>query len=104
ELLADDLALALRVLDAREAREEALLGAHVDEPGAEAVPEGLHHLVRLVLSQQPVIDQDAGELVADRAVDEGRRRSRIDAAGEPADHAPVPHLLADSLDLLVNHR
>ena len=42
--------------------------------------EEIDHLARLVLAQQTVIDEDAGELIADRLVDEERRDGRIDAA------------------------
>ena len=35
--------------------------------------------------QQPVVDEDAGELVADRPVHQGGRDRRVDPAGEPAD-------------------
>ena len=52
-----------------------------------AVAEGLDHLLGLVLSQQAVIDEHAGELIADRAVDERRGGGRVDAPGEAADHA-----------------
>ena len=48
--------------------------------------EGLHHLLGLVQAQQAVIDEDAGQLVADRAMEQRRRNRRIDAAGQPEDH------------------
>ena len=34
-----------------------------------------------------MIDEDAGELIADRLVDQQRGDGRVDPAGEPADHA-----------------
>ena len=95
ELLADDLALALRVVDAGEPVEEALVGVDVDQLDAELLAERLDHLLGLVLAHQPVVDEDAGELVADRAVDERRGGRRVDPAGEPADHAGVADLGAD---------
>ena len=42
-------------------------------------------LLGLALAQQAVVDEDAGELVADRALHERRRDRGVDAAGEPAD-------------------
>ena len=48
--------------------------------------EGLHHLFRFIDPQQPRIDEDADELIADRLVDERRGHRRIDAAREPEDH------------------
>jgi hypothetical protein len=44
---------------------------------------------------RPVIDEDAGELVADRLVDQHRRDRGIDAAREAADHLAVADLRAD---------
>ena len=61
-------------------------------------------LLGLVLAQQPVVDEHAGELVADRAVDERRRGRGVDAAREAADDAAVADLGADPLDLLVDDR
>jgi hypothetical protein len=46
-----------------------------------------------------VIDEHAGQLVADGAVDQRRRHARIDAAGQAQDHF-VAHLLADLPRLL----
>ena len=48
-----------------------------------------------------MIDEDAGELVADRLVDEQRGDGRIDPAGQPADHPALAHLRADAGDLAV---
>jgi hypothetical protein len=51
----------------------------------EVVVERLHHLGGLVLAQQAVVDEDAGELLADGTVHEERRDRRVDAAGERTD-------------------
>ena len=51
----------------------------------EVAAERLDHLLRLVLAQQAVVDEHAGELVADRLVHEQRRDRGVDAAREPAD-------------------
>ena len=48
-----------------------------------------------------MIDEHAGELVADRLVDQHRRDRAVDAAGQPADHPAPADLLADVLDRLV---
>ena len=80
ELLADDLALLLGIVDAREPREEALLRLHVHERHVEVAVERLDDLLRLVLAQQAVVDEDARELVADRLVHEQRRDGGVDAA------------------------
>ena len=59
----------------------------VDERHVEVAAEGLDHLLGLVRAHEAVVDEDAGELVADRLVDEQRGDGRVDAAREPADDA-----------------
>ena len=102
ELLADDLALLLRVGDAGEPREEPLLRLHVDERHVEVAAERLDDLLRLVLAQEPVVDEDARELVADRLVHEQRGDSGVDAAGERAQHPLGPDRRPDPRDLLLD--
>ena len=85
ELLPDPATLLLRLLDPLEPGEEALARVHVDERHVEMMAERLHDLLGLALAQQAVVDEDAGEPVADRLVDEQGRDGRVDAAGEPAD-------------------
>ena len=84
--------------------EEPLAGVDVDERHLEVPAERLDDLLGLVLAEQPVVDEDARQLVADRLVDEQRGDGRVDAAGEPADHALGADLGADPLDLLLDHR
>ena len=103
ELGADDLALRLRVVVAGQLGEEALFGVDVDERDAE-LAEGLDHLLGLVHPHQAVVDEDAGQLVPDRLVDEHRRDRGVDAAGEAADHPALADLGLDLLDLLGDHR
>ena len=104
ELLADDLALLLRVGHAGEPAEEALLRLHVDERHVEVAAERLDDLLGLVLAQQAVVDEDARELVADGLVHEQRRDRRVDAARERAEHALGADRGADARDLLLDHR
>jgi hypothetical protein len=47
-------------------------GIDVHHLDAEIAGKGLHHLLGFVQAQQAVIDEDAGQLVADRAVDQRR--------------------------------
>ena len=68
------------------------------------VAKGLDHLLGLVLAQQTVVDEHAGELIADRAVDERRGGRRVDASREAADHPSVADLGPHGSDLLVDHR
>ena len=55
----------------------------------------------LVLAHQTVVDEDAGQLVADGLVDQERRNGGIDATRKRADHALVADLGADLLDRLL---
>jgi hypothetical protein len=55
-------------------------------------------LFGLALPQQPVIDENACQLVADRLVDQHGGDRGIDTARQPADHLLVAHLFADCGD------
>ena len=83
--LADALAFRLRVGDAAQPVEEALLGVDGDERDAEAGRGTPHDLLALVLAHDAVVDEHAGQLVADRRVHEQRRDGRVDAAAQAAD-------------------
>ena len=104
ELLPDDLPLLLRIGHPGESREESLLRLHVDEGHVEVPGERLDDLLGLVLAEEPVVDEDAGELVADRLVHEERRDGRVDAARERAEDALRPDGGTDPLDLLLDDR
>ena len=65
---------------------------------AEAALEGLDDALGLVFAEEAVVDEDAGELVADGFVDERRGDGGVDAAGEGADDAAVADLGADAGD------
>ena len=58
----------------------------MDERDVVGLAEQPHHFLGLVQAHQPVIDEDAGELLADRLVDEHGGDGGIDAARQPADH------------------
>ena len=76
----------------------------MDERDVVVAAEQADDLLRLVLPQKPVVDEDAGELVADRLVDQHRRDRGIDAARQAADHPRLADLRADARDLLVAER
>ena len=101
EELADGLALGLRVGDARERAEEQVLRLHVDERDVVVVAEQRDDLLGLACAHQAVVDEDAGELVADRLVDQHRGDGGIDAAGQAADHPAGADLGADARDGLL---
>ena len=81
--------LLLRILDAGQRVEEALRRVDRHELDAEVRAERPLDLLALVQPQQTRVDEDAGELVADRAMHQRRRDRRVDAARQPADHARV---------------
>ncbi len=84
-------------LTLRELAEEKLGGVDGINVEAELVAQVLLHAVELVFAQHSVVDEDAGQLVADGAMDEHGGDGGIDAAGESADDAAVADLLADAL-------
>jgi hypothetical protein len=93
----DGLALHLGVGDALQLADEQVLGLHVNEGDVVVVAKQRHDLLGLVRPHQAVIDEHAGELLADGFVDQHRSDGGIDAAREAADHAAAAHLLADAL-------
>ena len=99
ERAADELALGLGIGDAGEARQESVAGVYVDQRDVVMLAEQADDLFGFALPQQAVIDEDAGQLVADRLVDEQRRDRRIDSARQAAEHAFAADLGADFGDL-----
>ena len=71
EELADDLALVLRIGDAREALEELVAGVDVDELDALMPPKRLDDLLGFALAHQSGVDEHARELGPDGAMHEG---------------------------------
>ena len=96
----DGLALRLRVVEPSERGQKFLRRVDMDKGYVVVAAEKADHLLRLALAQKAVVDEDAGQLVADRLVDQDRRDRRIDAAREAADHAGFADLRADAGDLL----
>ena len=104
ELGADDLALLLRIGDAGEPRQEARRRVDDDQRQLHPVAEPVLDLGRLLLAQQAVVDEDAGQPVADRLVHQQRRDRRVDAAGQAADDAAVADLGLDAGHGFVDER
>ena len=94
---ADRPPLGLGLGDACERAQEGLARLDVNQRDVELVAEQPHHLFTLPRPEQPMIDEDAGELVADRLMDQHRGHCRIDAARQPADHAALADAGADRL-------
>ena len=102
ELAPDDLALGFGVDHAGQMAEELRARIDRDHPGMQPAGEHLHHHRALVQPQQAVVDEHAGQLVADRAVDQRRGHARIDTARQAEDHLLVADLLADARHRLVD--
>ena len=102
ELAADDLTLRLGLGDAGQGRQEALGLVTRDDADTHAARIVVLHLLALARAQQAVIDEEAGQLVADGLVHERRGHGGVHAAGQRADDLRIADLLADLLDLLVH--
>ena len=74
----------------------------MDDLDAEVAGEGLHDLLAFVEAEQAVVDEDAGELVADGLVQQCRDHRRIDAAGQAEDDFIAADLGADPGDGLID--
>ena len=73
EELADGLALLLRVADAGERAEEQVAGLDVHQRNVVGAAKQRDDLLGFGEPQQAVVDEHAGELIADRFVDQHRR-------------------------------
>ena len=107
EQLADGLALDFGVAHAGQPVEEQRRGIHMDQRNIVGLAEQAHYLVGLALAHQTVVDEDAGQLLADRLMDQNGGDRRIDPARQPADHPVETHLLLDledHLGLEMRHR
>ena len=100
---ANDLALLLGVSDAGEPREEDV--GRIDMVhGQRQLLVARHHLLGLVQAQQAVVDEDALQAIANRAVDDRRRDGRVDAARQATNDTAVAHLGCDAGGRLINER
>ena len=80
-----------RVGDTGEVPEELVARIDVHHPRLAAGPANMSiTMPRLAQAQEPVVHEDAGELVADGAMDQRRRDARIDAAAQAEQDFLVP--------------
>ncbi|MNN08968.1 hypothetical protein D3C81_1218370 [compost metagenome] len=79
---ADDLALLLRVGFAFQVVEELLFSVGADHLDAHVLLEHGHHLVAFVQAQQAVVDEHAGQLVADGLVQQRGNYRGVNTAGQ----------------------
>ena len=105
ERLADDLPLALGIHDAGEPREEQIGRVDELERQLHLAAKARADLRRLVQPQHAVVHEDAGEPVADRAMDQQRRDRRVDAAAEARRRpCPSPTCCANARGRLLDER
>ena len=102
EQAADDLALGFRVVHAVQGLHEAFFGVHSNDLDAEVLGEHAHHLITFVQTQQAVVDEHAGELIADGLVQQGGNDGRIDAAGQAQQDLAATNFLAHARDGVVD--
>lgn len=98
EFRADDLAFLFRFGDALEEGHEMFRCIHMDEVHVEFVLERFHYLFRFAETEEAVIDEYAGELIANGLVYENGCHGGVNAAGEGADDLVIAYLFADLSD------
>ena len=102
EFAADDLALVLGVAHAGELAQKLLAGIDMNDVGVQLAGEHLDNHLAFILAQQAMVDENAGELIANGAMDERRGDRGIDTAGQAEDDFLAAHLFADAGDGLVD--
>ena len=103
ERMADAAPLLLRVRDTHELVEKPLARIHDAQIDAQVSPEGPLDLLPLPFAQQSVVDENAGQAIADRAVNEHRGDSRVHSPRQAADRPPArADQLANPFDLLLD--
>ncbi len=95
---ADAPPLLLGVDDPGQGGEEAIVGVDVHQPDVALPGHDIDHPVTFIAAQQPVVDEDAGELIPHSPVHQGGRHRGVDAPGESADHPSGPDSRLDSGD------
>ena len=100
ELFANDLALALRFGHTGQLVIEAAAGVHADEVDikAAALAKDAADVLALVLAQQAVVHEHAGQLLADRLGQHGRADAGIDAAGQRTQNLAAADALTQAAD------
>ena len=92
----DDFAFGFGLAHTGELAQEEIAGVHADNPGVQLALEHLHDHVAFVQAQQAMINEHAGELIANGAMNEGRRHRGINPTGEAEDDLMLTHLLANA--------
>ena len=88
----DQTTLLLRIGDTLEILEEILRSIDHAQIDVEMTAERALHEFTFVLSEQTVVHEDAGELIADRACQQGGHHGGVDATRQTADHPTITDL------------
>ncbi len=102
ELLADDLALALRLGDTGELLQETVLGVDTAHVHVELAGHDLLHLVAFILAQEAVVHEDAGQLIAHGPLQKRGGHGAVHAAAEGQQDPAIADLGAALGDGLVH--
>ena len=106
EFFTDDLALALGGILTGQLLIETIAGVDADKVDVElaALAKGLTDLLALVLAQQTMVNEHAGQLLANGLCQHSCADAGINAAGQGAEHLAVADLLAQCLDGVLDER
>src|SRR5690348_2550510 len=103
ERVTDDLALLFGISDTPKLGEKLLAGVHGHQIQSKLVTHALLDFFELVLTKYSALNEDAGQPVAYRFVDQRGGHGRIHSAGEATDRSAVfANALANLADRLID--
>ena len=91
EHVADAPALFFGFFDPVERREELVRRVDDHESDSHVLSGRTLDILTLVFSQQPVVDEDTGQSVSDRTVNQRSGNGRVDATGQTTDCGPLTY-------------
>ena len=102
EPVSDQATFLLRILDTGEVTEKLVGCINHSQVDIEVVLECRFDQSPFILSQQAVVDKDAGQAIADGAGEQGRHDRRINATTETADHTAFPDKIGQQRTLCLH--
>src|SRR6185312_9853197 len=105
EDLADDLSLLFRIGNALQRPQELGPGIHGQQVQTELIAHRPLHFYEFIFAQQSVVDEHAGQAIADGPVYQGGGNAGIHAPAQAADRSSLlPHLVPDPRHLILDQR
>ena len=104
EFASDNFSLRLRIGHTFEEFQKTIGRIHVLEPDVKIFRENALHHFCLTRAQQAVVHKDAGELVADRLVQQCGHDGRVHPAAQPEHNLLVAHLPPHALARFLDER